>query len=514
MSEGTVIGATAPVAPFEWAAAALLEQRAFEAVARGFLEHLGRHCGALRAAVIRHADRESSPSVLLIEDGRIEPVDAVPRFAPDAESRPDADGLVIDDGVVMSSFPLGSGAQCRVLVQFQNAAPFAECSRAELKSYLRAIEPLLIGADRIDLLRHRDVVASDDDSSSDSPGDHRPTGQVTYYQGMVSRSPRMVELFEQIDRVKDNTLSTIVTGETGSGKELVARAIHFAGNRRTAPFEVISCGSIPNTLLESELFGHAKGAFSGAESDHVGVFQRAEGGTVFLDEIGDMSPEMQQKILRVLQEQRVRPVGATESIAIDNRIISSSRHDLLELVASGRFREDLYYRLNVMTLEVPPLRERREDIPLLIDHFLCDLNDDAEASDQKRLADGAARELLQYSWPGNVRELRNVLTRAFLSSAGRSISKKIVLPLLSQEVVSSFSSERLFQEGESLHLRVPLRQGFNEIIAECEKLIILHSLRSHRGNKSRVTQQLGIPRQTLYNKLEKYGITEGDYAES
>ncbi|MFQ5654291.1 MAG: sigma 54-interacting transcriptional regulator, partial [Planctomycetota bacterium] len=278
------------------------------------------------------------------------------------------------------------------------------------------------------------------------------------------------------------------------------------------PFEVIPCGSLSQNLLESELFGYRKGSFSGADEDRKGIFERANGGTVFLDEVADMTMEMQQKLLRVLQEQMVRPIGAETPVRVDVRVISSSQRELSALVDSRGFREDLFYRLNGFTLEVPPLRERREDIPLLIDHFLAEACDENDL--KKRFSESALRELYQYSWPGNVQELCNVITRSILSSPRKIISRKVVLPLLSRGTGNLFYGEDLFQDGDHLHLRIPTCEGFNEIITECERLILVTALKRHRGNKSRVTQQLGIPRQTLYNKLEKFAVGEEEYLET
>ncbi|MEM7164715.1 MAG: sigma-54 dependent transcriptional regulator [Planctomycetota bacterium] len=333
--------------------------------------------------------------------------------------------------------------------------------------------------------------------------------EVTHYQEIVTRSASMKELFNVVERVKDTDINVLIAGETGTGKELIARAIHFGGVRAGAPFEIVSCGSIPVNLIESELFGYKKGAFSGADADKKGIFERASGGTVFLDELSDMSTEMQQKILRVLQEGIVRPVGGADSVRVDVRVISSTQRDLTELVQKKTFREDLFYRLNVITLEVPPLRERREDIPLLLEHFMQERIEEEEVT--KRFSDSALRELYQYAWPGNIQELKNVVTRAFLSSSKRTISRRVILPLLASQGGGLFYGKEIYQEGEQLHLTVAHQEGFNEIIAECEKLILLTALRRNRGNKSRVTQQLGIPRQTLYNKLEKYGIVDSDY---
>ncbi len=522
MSDGTLTSTPTPIIPLNLSSAFLADRSVgcLTKISAELLEALVGRTGCTQAAMIRlmrGTDVSKGRALAAVDpSGTRVDLSTIPGFVASARTvdiEDDGIGVMIGDGSSQVAFScdLGGDYHAVVLLDFVSSAdPFQRLTRSELAGQLQHACPLLACANRVEELEGESSATTPEPAGEVTSEFPHFGGEVIYYQNMVSRSAKMAELFDQIDRVRNNKLSTIITGDTGTGKELVARAIHFAGNRANAPFEVVACGSVPNTLLESELFGHRKGAFSGAENDQVGVFERGSGGTVFLDEIADMSMEMQQKILRVLQEERVRPVGATESLPIDVRIVSSSRHDVMELVQAGKFREDLYYRLNVMTLEVPPLRDRREDIPLLIDHFLCNLNDEEDT--QKRVADSAMRELLQYGWPGNVQELRNVLTRAFLSTTGRTISKKCVAPLLNREVTNSFMSDDLCQEGERLHMRIPLRQGFNEIVAECEKLIIIHALKANRGNKSRVTQQLGIPRQTLYNKLEKYGITEEDYA--
>lgn len=333
-------------------------------------------------------------------------------------------------------------------------------------------------------------------------------GMVEFH-GLESANPAMHRLFATVERIKNADLNVLLLGETGTGKELFARAIHRAGLRADAPFEVVGCGSISNTLLESELFGHRRGAFSGAERDHAGIFERANGGTVFLDEIADMSPEMQQKILRVLQESEVRPVGASEPISVDVRVIAASKVDLNEAVARNEFREDLYYRLNVFALDIPPLRERPEDIPLLAERLIAKLSE--EHGTRRRLAENALTALTHHAWPGNVQELKNLLTRAYLEASTRSITKRTIVELLATTSSQRFTADALHQDGEYLHLRIPVQQGFNEIISECERLVIISSLQANRGNKSRVTKQLGIPRQTLYNKITKLEITEADY---
>lgn len=236
------------------------------------------------------------------------------------------------------------------------------------------------------------------------------------FGNIVGRSPRMRTVFSLVERVARTSSTVLVHGESGTGKELIARAIHFSGPRSGRRFLSINCGAMPENLLESELFGHVKGAFTGAVKEKAGLFHEAEGGALFLDEIGEMTPAMQVKLLRVLQEKMVRRVGGSEEEAVDVRIISATNRDLEAMVEAGEFREDLYYRINVIPVHLPPLRERREDIPLLVEHFLARYVDELEL-EPRQLSQEAMRVLEAYDWPGNVRELENVLERAVALSS-------------------------------------------------------------------------------------------------
>jgi two-component system response regulator GlrR len=253
--------------------------------------------------------------------------------------------------------------------------------------------------------------------SGDTPGDWR--------DGIVTRNPAFESLLARARLVAAGDASVLIRGDSGTGKELLARAIHRASSRRDAPFMAINCGAIPEALLESELFGHVKGAFTGAARDHEGLFQAARGGTVFMDEIGDMPQPLQVKLLRVLQERNVRPVGATQSIAVDVRIVSATHRDLEAAIAAGRFREDLYYRLNVVSLHLPALRERREDIPLLAAHFLAETSARYGKKVNAFSAD-ALSQMVRYDWPGNVRELLNVVEQVVALSTGAVVSAPLV----------------------------------------------------------------------------------------
>ncbi len=237
---------------------------------------------------------------------------------------------------------------------------------------------------------------------------------------LLGKSPQMHRIFELIGKIHSTRTSVLITGESGTGKELVARALHTEGNRSSKPFVAVNCGAIPDELMESELFGHLKGSFTGAIADKVGLFQQADGGTLFLDEIGELSLNLQVKLLRVLQERKVKPVGGTEEIEIDARVVAATNRELEEEVANGAFRSDLYYRLNVIELRLPPLRQRREDIPMLVDHFLRRYATD-QGKPAHQLTPAALKILGDYDYPGNVRELENIIERAVTLSSGDTI---------------------------------------------------------------------------------------------
>jgi two-component system response regulator AtoC len=289
----------------------------------------------------------------------------------------------------------------------------------------------------------------------------------------------------------------LLRGETGAGKELMARYLHARSARAPGPFIDLNCSAIPEQLLESMLFGHEKGAFTDAKHFKKGLFDLADGGTLFLDEIGEMSPTLQSKLLRVLEGRSFRRVGGHADIAVDVRVVAATHRDLPKEVAEGRFREDLFFRLNVVVVEMPPLRERTEDIPVLAAHFLerfcAELGRPLASLDP-----AAARTLSEYRWPGNVRELRNVMERVLLLEAeGETILAEHLPPELTRRPVAPGAPEAL-----------PFRAGVVRPLAEVEKLAIEHALRVCENNKTRAAQQLGISRQTLRTKLKEYALGE------
>lgn len=310
------------------------------------------------------------------------------------------------------------------------------------------------------------------------------------YHKIIGEGPLLKKVLLTLDKVVDSSMNVFICGESGTGKELIAQAIHYNGQRKSFSFVAVNCSALPENLLESELFGHAKGAFTGAEQDKVGLFSLAHLGTLFLDEVGDMPLAMQAKLLRVLQEGEVRPVGGDRVQKVDVRIVSASNKDLLKLVESGKFRQDLYYRLHVARIDLPPLRERREDIPLLVRHFL---NRECEkvGCPVPKITRGALKLLLNYPWPGNIRELQNEIQRCLTLSSGKEISAE----LLSPQIVEGPS-----EPAENGDLRL------DPWVGQLEKRLITRALHKARGNKVKTAKLLKIGRRTLYAKLRRYGL--------
>ena len=308
---------------------------------------------------------------------------------------------------------------------------------------------------------------------------------------IVGSSAAMRTVYNQIEKVLESDITVFISGESGTGKELVAKAIHYGSLRSKGPFVDVNCAAIPEGLQESELFGHEKGAFTGAHAAHPGKFEQAAGGTILLDEVGEMSPSAQARLLRVLQERCLQRVGGTKTISLDVRVISSSNRDLEQLVADGRFRQDLYYRLVVFPIELPPLRRRREDIPALVEHFL-----DKHAGDAgrriTRVEPEALELLIRHDWPGNVRELENVIHRSLLVASAPEL-KRDDLP---RDLLVSGTGAAA-PEGEPGELCS---------LEELERRAIERAIDRFGGNLSDVARQLGIGRSTLYRKLEQYGL--------
>jgi len=309
---------------------------------------------------------------------------------------------------------------------------------------------------------------------------------------IIGRSRVMLELLETVSLVAPTEATVMITGESGTGKELIARAIHANSPRRQKPYIQINCAAITETLLESELFGHEKGAFTGADRRREGRFRLAHGGSIFLDEVSEMSVAMQAKLLRVLQEKEIQRVGGDEVLKVDVRVMAATNRDLKKEIEAGGFREDLYYRLNVVTLAVPALRERREDIPLLVQHFL-ETFAEKNRKQIKGFTPQAMDRLVRYDWPGNVRELMNAVERGVILCRGEYIAEKDFPLSVSEAEVSESDLAR-----EGLPADLPLE--------EVEKVTILNTLESAGGNKSEAARRLGITRRTLHKKLKKYGV--------
>jgi two-component system response regulator HupR/HoxA len=311
------------------------------------------------------------------------------------------------------------------------------------------------------------------------------------YGNIIGKSPPMRELYRLLDKVSNTESTILVTGENGTGKELVARAIHFNSERKDKPFVVQNCSAFNDNLLDSELFGHSRGAFTGAVGTKKGLFEVADGGTFFLDEIGDMSPALQVKLLRILQEGTFIPVGATQTRQVDVRVIAATHRDLKAMVEQGLFREDLYYRINVITLPLPPLRDRREDIPVLVDHFV---KKHARKERQPSLSSACLERLMDYHWPGNVRELEN------------EIERLLVLKGEDEEIGEEFLSPRIRYEIYHDGSGPPQAPSLPEAIERLERTMILDHLKQARWNKTKAAKSLGISRRNLIRKVQAYGL--------
>jgi two-component system NtrC family response regulator len=309
------------------------------------------------------------------------------------------------------------------------------------------------------------------------------------FDSIIGGSERIREVLDMAGRVAASDATVLITGERGTGKELLAKGIHFNSYRATGPFVAVNCAAIPETLIESELFGHVKGAFTGAGRDKEGKFELADGGTILLDEIGELRIDLQAKILRVLQERTIDRLGDTKSIPVDVRVIASTNRDIEQAIKEGKFREDLYDRINVVGLRMPPLRERRDDVPLLVTYFLKKFNKDLSVGIDQEALDA----LLSYGWPGNVRELESVIERASVLKRGSLVTLADLPDKLKKEKASV----------ESIILNLP-DEGI--ALEELEKSLIVKALEKYKGNQTRAAEYLGITRPTLIYRMEKFGL--------
>ncbi len=321
------------------------------------------------------------------------------------------------------------------------------------------------------------------------------TEQYTEFSDIVSKSPKMAAIFRTIDKVADYKTTVLISGESGVGKELVARALHQRGARKKGPFVAVNCGAIPENLLESELFGHRKGAFTDAHADRRGLFEEANGGTLFLDEIGELPLPLQVKLLRVLQEEVVRRLGDTKDVKVDVRIVAATHRDLAEEAKAGRFREDLYYRINVLSLPIPPLRERREDVPILLEHFIVKQNAKL-GTDVRGFSNDAKKVLLEYGWPGNVRELENTVERAMVLAEGPILSEGE----LPERMRAAMDPVRQKLESGELSIK--------KTVATVEAILIRRALEKTKGNRTRAAEVLEISHRALLYKMKDYNIRD------
>ncbi|MCC7343524.1 MAG: sigma-54-dependent Fis family transcriptional regulator [Deltaproteobacteria bacterium] len=307
------------------------------------------------------------------------------------------------------------------------------------------------------------------------------------YGDIVGLTPEMMRVFHLLDHVTDTPIPVWIMGESGTGKELIARCLHFNSRRKDKPFIVVNCSAIPDSLLESELFGHKRGAFTHADRDRIGLFEQATGGTLFLDEVGDMSMAMQVKLLRVLQDGEIRPVGANRSVKTNARLVTASNKDLDRLAEEGKFRQDLFYRINGLKIELPPLRRRREDIPLLVNHLIQKITRDFRLQ-ACELSDEAYSALLDHPWPGNVRELESILRNAMLFAKGRTITPSLLNLRPAAESDSNSQSGSPVSEDRK------------------ERQLIVEALRQAGLDKKAAAKLLGVSLRSLYMRLERHSI--------
>jgi DNA-binding NtrC family response regulator len=332
---------------------------------------------------------------------------------------------------------------------------------------------------------------------SSPPTPPAPSPAVDVPTGLIGRSAAMLLVYKQVAQAADAHVPVLITGESGTGKELVARAIHRHSRRSARPFVPVNCGALTETLLESELFGHTRGAFTGATSDARGLFEQAHGGTIFLDEIGETSPALQVKLLRVLQEYEVRPVGGSRPVKVDVRVLAATNVDLEQAVLAGSFRPDLFYRLGVLVIRVPALRDRREDIPLLIERFLqgaC-----SRAGRTVTIAPSALERLVAFDWPGNVRELENSIERLVVTVRGHEVTTDDVPLALGRREV----------RGKAGGVEGSMFEGL-PTLDELERRYLLHVLEAVGGNRTRAAEALGVDRRTLYRMAERFGVSLSD----
>jgi len=410
-----------------------------------------------------------SPAALAIIDLKMEPVNGIEILSKIKEINPSTEVLMISAyGTVEDAVKAMKIGAADFLTK-----PF---SPEELRIHVNKIWQKILNERKIEDLIDQNKLLNDE--------------LFTGYEEIIGNSNEIKKVFSLIEQVADKESTVLIQGESGTGKELVARAIHRKSKRSEFPFIRVNCGVLNDNLLESELFGHEKGAFTGAVKQKKGRFELAHKGTLFLDEIGDVSPAMQVKLLRVLQEYEFERVGGEETIKSDVRIIAASNKNLQKLIAEGKFREDLYYRLSVIPIHLPSLRERKEDIPLLVSHFLLKLAEQNN-SEKKEINTEGMKMLIDYHWPGNIRELQNLIERLYVISPN-----KLIDPLL---IAGHLSGQTIMNNGFS---NLPL----DEAVQAFEKKMIIEAMKKSDGIKNRAAKLLGISTSVLYYKLEKHGL--------
>jgi DNA-binding NtrC family response regulator len=320
---------------------------------------------------------------------------------------------------------------------------------------------------------------------------HEQLDQKFGLENIVGQSPAMLQVFDVIQQVAPTRATVLISGETGTGKELVAHAIHNLSPRKNGPFVAVHAAALSSTLLESELFGHEKGAFTGAVERRIGRFEAADGGTLFFDEVSEVDPAMQVKLLRVLEERAFERVGGTRTIQVDVRLVAATNKDLKKLVSEGKFRDDLYYRLSVVTIHLPPLRQRRQDIPLLVQAFIRHCSAE-NAKPVREITAEAVNTLMAYDWPGNVRELRNTIEQMVVLARGERLTLRDVPAAI--------------RGGADLTKISVVRPGTTMTVEEAERQLIVQALKETDGNRTRAAQRIGMSRRTLHRKLKKYGL--------
>lgn len=406
---------------------------------------------------------------------------------------------------------------CLILTAYSNVKDAVEAVRQGAYNYLEKpikSDDLVALVDRA-LKAHSAVKTLSLSSPAMNAGENKD---------LIGGSNEMKRIFSMIDKLARVDTSVLVRGESGTGKELVARAIHMNGPRKDERFVAINCSAIPENLIESEFFGHEKGAFTGADGRKIGKFQYADGGTLFLDEIGDISPTLQVKLLRALQEQRFTPVGSNREVEVNVRIIAATNRNLEEMIKRGEFREDLFYRLNVLPIFLPPLRERKDDIPSLLGHFLEKFNA-TYGSKINGISDEARDLLMKYNWPGNIRELENVMEHAFVIESSEQISSASLPDSIrgmsrsvgKSAVASDNASLSTDNAGQTdgLSFNIDLQNlDFQTQKEEFEKHFIISALKVFNGRINQTALHANIPKKTLLRKLEKYGLTAKDYQDS